>query len=660
MKDTGILRGVRVLALSGLICAGSTLLSQAQAPNIVVTGFDTASTVTNWYDLNWAVVDTSGTKAGICTFAWSTNNTLSTLVSNAVDSGAAEIFMNWTNVVQGSGAQDLFMLNFGTNLNFNTDYQAVSFDIMWAPDGATDGHGSYGRLIASVGDNNHDPVAQSGANFIQGYTNNNGWIHVTIPIVPNTAGAKGPNANFNSINGIGFKVQQNKTGYYLVGTSHFYLDNIVIIGRGLPSLAVTPASTLGLRMTPGNTGGTWTRELLATAGTNYSWVGSPTPVTYSTTIASYPGTNYPNFESVIYMVQNGYDGAPGIDYDAPTVVVLSILNKADGTATGTLEYKINTPSDSSFTNPAPLMSITTPTVLGTWSLTFSGDVNVTLTGPGGVSTNASFPDEATAQAFANPMTLYFGDQQNSIANSSALPAVFSGFSVSGLSSTPDSPSFNDTFTGTTINTNLWVLDAPTPGNITLVSAAAGPQYWVSWPAGGAWGLLYSTNPAVAGSFKDAGVVNAETGTTTDGFSSGSVLVPSQAPNVPQASQVYFRLIERIYSKLLVVLPGETFAPGTATGKTGTPTPVPPGTVEPVTVYAVDSTFHLISTIGDAIALTSTDPSGISPLNVQMANGVAIFPAIAGYYLFTSGSQTITAKDFDNNTITSGSSTVLVQ
>ncbi len=55
-------------------------------------------------------------------------------------------------------------------------------------------------------------------------------------------------------------------------------------------------------------------------------------------------------------------------------------------------------------------------MLGTWSITFNNDTNFTMTGPGGVSTNANFPDEATAQVFANPMRLYFGSDQGGPAN----------------------------------------------------------------------------------------------------------------------------------------------------------------------------------------------------------------------------------------------------
>ena len=275
------------------------------------------------------------------------------------------------------------------------------------------------------------------------------------------------------------------------------------LAHGPAALPPYTAAQMGLRMTTAETGGDWTRELLATAGLNYSWIGSSTPVTYSTTIASYPGTQYPGFQSVIYMIPNGPLGDPGIDYDATDCVEFSIKNNANGTATGLLEYKTNEPSGNAQFTTNIVASITTSTVLGTWSVTFNNDTNVTVTGPGGVSKIGNFPDEATAQVFANPLRLYYGDQQGGAANASAPPAIFSEFAVSGLSGA----SFDDTFTEATINTNLWVLDAPTPGNITLVSAAAGAQGWLSL-AVNPWekGLQVSTNLAQAGDFNLSALV----------------------------------------------------------------------------------------------------------------------------------------------------------
>src|SRR5207244_3410991 len=51
-----------------------------------------------------------------------------------------------------------------------------------------------------------------------------------------------------------------------------------------------------------------------------------------------------------------------------------------------------------------------------------------------------------------------------------------------------------------------------------------------------------------------------------------------------------------FTKLQILAPGETAAPGSATGKTGTPTAQTAGTAFNVTVNAVDANWNLVSSI----------------------------------------------------------------
>src|SRR5262249_48278877 len=56
------------------------------------------------------------------------------------------------------------------------------------------------------------------------------------------------------------------------------------------------------------------------------------------------------------------------------------------------------------------------------------------------------------------------------------------------------------------------------------------------------------------------------------------------------------------AKLQLLVPGETAAPGTATGKTGTPSGQTAGTAFNVTVNAVDANWNVINT-NDTVAIT---------------------------------------------------------
>jgi hypothetical protein len=129
-------------------------------------------------------------------------------------------------------------------------------------------------------------------------------------------------------------------------------------------------------------------------------------------------------------------------------------------------------------------------------------------------------------------------------------------------------------------------------------------------------------------------------------------------DIPAGNTAFFELLKRQFAKLQVLLPGETNAPNTTTGKVGTPTPIPAGTVIDVIVNAVDSTWHIIPGVVDTISLaTPTDTGSIIGLPAPMANGTVDIQV----QLNTTGSQTVTATDTTNTNIpTATSSPITVQ
>jgi hypothetical protein len=93
--------------------------------------------------------------------------------------------------------------------------------------------------------------------------------------------------------------------------------------------------------------------------------------------------------------------------------------------------------------------------------------------------------------------------------------------------------------------------------------------------------------------------------------------------------------------LLVLLPGETLAPGTATGKTGTPTKQLVGANFDIVVYAVDDTFHRpVLAPNDQIAITSSDATAALPANNSLSGGTRTFSVAC----WAEGSFTFTATD----------------
>src|SRR5205814_4428596 len=78
-----------------------------------------------------------------------------------------------------------------------------------------------------------------------------------------------------------------------------------------------------------------------------------------------------------------------------------------------------------------------------------------------------------------------------------------------------------------------------------------------------------------------------------------------------------------FAKLQLLAPGEAAAPGTSTGKTGTPSAQTAGTAFNVTVRAVDANWNLIST-NDTVAITSSDVNATLPANAALSSGSRTF------------------------------------
>ena len=105
-----------------------------------------------------------------------------------------------------------------------------------------------------------------------------------------------------------------------------------------------------------------------------------------------------------------------------------------------------------------------------------------------------------------------------------------------------------------------------------------------------------------------------------------------------------------FAKLQILMPGETAAPGTATGKTGTPSAQTAGSSFNVTVNAVDANWNLVTST-DTVGITSTDANATLPANAALVAGTKTFSVTAK----TAGSATFTATDISNGAMTANTS-----
>ena len=107
-----------------------------------------------------------------------------------------------------------------------------------------------------------------------------------------------------------------------------------------------------------------------------------------------------------------------------------------------------------------------------------------------------------------------------------------------------------------------------------------------------------------------------------------------------------------FVKLQLLLPGETAAPGTGSGKTGTPTSRTSGVAFNVTVNAVDAFWNVVPTApANTIAISSSDGVAILPSNATLSSGTRNFSVT----LKTVGSATVTATNVTNGLITANTS-----
>ncbi len=257
-----------------------------------------------------------------------------------------------------------------------------------------------------------------------------------------------------------------------------------------PTLTLQSLPQTGLLLDSGLQDASFRHEIWTTS--SYPWEGNSTagsPMTYSMTIGSVPNpATYPSWEANIFLAPNDTFSNP--DNNCTDVGWLQILDNTNGTATATMHWKTNSAFDYAMlyntqvggaggtnnTLGAGLLgTLTAPTMTGTWSVSFTGDTNLTVSGPGGVSTNLTIPTtwlqtwDADA-ALGTPVAYaYFGDDSFADANQGLM--WLSSVSISGGTA---GDGITNSFTSP-LDTTAW----GAADNTTVVSS---PSLLVSWSA----------------------------------------------------------------------------------------------------------------------------------------------------------------------------------
>ena len=401
--------------------------------------------------------------------------------SNNVNSGSLKISLNW------SSANTQFVLwDQGTNNNYfalglnATTFTNFQCDVRFAPGSASDvgnrgasappifGHLQFGLRTSSYG--------QDYFGAVDIVATNTNWVHVSITL---NAIA---DPNLLNMGGLLIHIDRNFYSLNLNGPSTLWVDNIKFVGAGSaivpppPTLGLQP-TTRGLRIFAGSGVNTYDREQLATVDESQSWIGGTYPVSYSYTLLSYPrGGNMGQVQ--IFLIptnsaNNSMYNNEYIDYQSSNGMWL-LLNPqgTDGSVTANVQWKTNLPN----ANPDhTALRITNSTAVGTWTLTFTGPNNGTLTAPGASPVVFTITNGTVATDFANPLVAYFGLQPNSTAGEGEY-LDYASISVSGVAGVNENDNFT---TDSSLNTGVWNTScSASPTSVVLVPA--GMPYWVNW------------------------------------------------------------------------------------------------------------------------------------------------------------------------------------
>ena len=512
--------------LLGLLTAGLSIVGQAQTTNFLIAQFDTDTTgqFTYW---PW------GTAYPSILWDGAVNRT-TTLGPNNAGSGSVQWTIDWSANPPNDQVMETYRFPNSAVLNLG-NYTNISFDIRFDASSATDGQGRFGGVeVDWVPQSDGWPSKGLGTTVF--YATNSNWVHVEMPFDATT------DPKLSAVTQIGFKIQQSSTGAPLTGTSLFWLDNVILHGRAAtappPTVSLAPVNTPpGLMVVAPGGGNGYRRGMIRTLDPvnglpNYSWLGQgATPVTYSLTIASYPTTYY-YLQSQIFLVPNG-DNNASVDWTAPTVLALDIRNLPGGLAAATFRYKTNHPSANA-EDYRPAVLVCSNGILGTWSMTFLNDTNVTVMAPNGASTNFALPPAAAAE-FYNPLSAYFGNQQNGTANAGQA-STYSRVKVTGVAISPE---IDETFPGPDLNPDpanaKWKVVGEMPSCVFIVRPDH--KWWVNWTLPDTGFTLQGSATLASGSWAAdpqwTNVINTALG--------NRMLIPESS--LPAAAKSFFRMLK---------------------------------------------------------------------------------------------------------------------
>lgn len=628
------IRKYAVLGLSALAVASLAGINTAKAQTWIAT-FDTDISA------NYSVGGTPG-----ATTSWDGGQNGPTAPSSP--SGSEYVSIPYANITSWQEAQ----LNFNGSTTLG-NFIDVEMDIkVNVTNSYPDPSGNYGQVRYVI--NNWEGSQQGwqpGSSVT--ITNTSGWQHIKLTL----AGAPS----------YADQIVIDFVGNPATNTINYWMDNIALTSAPLPpptmNVPMAAPKQAGLTLLPATTSEYQRVMVYPNNATTYGWYGQATagnPVSYSFTITNFPNVGHYGAQ-VFWIPVSSFEYSANdtsVDWNCTNDLVLSI--SGSGNAGAATNWGVNFSTKTNLSAGNPNLVITnyaySSLPLGTWTVTFNNNTDFTITAPDNSVVSGSLPADVVGLVSGNAagntaMAPYFGIQPND-PQGIGLPAVFSNIKISGTPTT-----INDSFNAGTLDTNTWSKLSDQPLDVFVNNGDL--FYILSWntPNDQGYSTLLAASTA-AGPWND--LLSSSSWMPLNGTKAALIKKSGLQSALGETQTALFKLIKRQFTQLQVLLPGETNAPGTVSGKVGTPVAQTTTTPTTVIVNACDSTWHIVNS-GDQIRISCSDSGAFLPTDSSLNNGTVTFDSSNPLLFQTTGSQTVTATDLSNtNILSSTSSTVTVQ
>ena len=456
------------------------------APKTVIDTFDTTETADAW----------TATWGSSPVLTWDPQD-----AKGVANSGSLRVSADYFTPA-GDGWEQMVITRTFTDPIVGSDYVSVSVDVKVDPSSVLNTDGNYGYFELK---RTSDSSSMGGVNL----TSTN-WSTITFNI-PATEG---------TLNGI---IIQNGSGTFQ-GSIIYYLDNFVftkaVAQTNTPTLTLARNTNPGLKLYASHpTEGYQRQNVVYVPSEDLNnqlwWQNQSDTMTYSVTWADFPDKNTsagfqghimlatdsgggvtPDWtDANMVMVEFQYASTPGADgtNGTPDDVVMArarLLHKVNEANNNAMLYR--TQANAADGPVGVLGEVLAPSMLGTWSISFRNNTNVTLTASDGTTANLVIPpdDAALYEPTSKGVTASFGVQPNSVSRI-GLSAIISRIKiVKGATVVVD-----DQFQSAELNAEKWVVRAQEPGGVFPIPSDV--LYLVSWPLPDT-GFTLRTGPSVAG------------------------------------------------------------------------------------------------------------------------------------------------------------------